>query len=137
MTGRRHRRANWIVASTGSHFLLDYPPLDSKQLAYQRRYQPDLQSLRLTSVIFYLWMIIFTAQAHKEERFLFPIYPLICLLAAIGLVQLKSYLLGKWLTMSFCTIFVLLSLSRVLAIYTGKLFSSALSLKRFMFVFCF
>ncbi|CAB4059693.1 ALG9 [Lepeophtheirus salmonis] len=28
---------------------------------------------------FYLWLGIFTFQSHKEERFLFPIYPLICL----------------------------------------------------------
>ena len=79
-------------------------------------------------------MIIFTAQAHKEERFLFPVYPLICLLAAIALVQLKSFILGKWLTISFCSVFVLLSLSRVLAIYTGKLFSRR-SLKRSICLF--
>lgn len=32
----------------------------------------------------YLWCAIFFTQAHKEERFLFPVYPLICLSAAIG-----------------------------------------------------
>lgn len=88
----------------------------------QRRYKYDDRSLRLTSIVFYLWMIIFTVQAHKEERFLFPIYPLICLLAAISLIQIKSFLLGKWLTIAFSSIFIVLSLSRILAIYTGKLF---------------
>uniref|UniRef100_A0A915MDC0 Mannosyltransferase n=1 Tax=Meloidogyne javanica TaxID=6303 RepID=A0A915MDC0_MELJA len=32
-----------------------------------------------------IWMLIFMLQPHKEERFLFPIYPHICLLAAICL----------------------------------------------------
>ncbi|XP_034937310.1 alpha-1,2-mannosyltransferase ALG9 [Chelonus insularis] len=31
----------------------------------------------------YLWMIVIFSQAHKEERFLFPIYPMICLAGAI------------------------------------------------------
>mmetsp|Transcript_17144 Transcript_17144/g.44666 ORF Transcript_17144/g.44666 Transcript_17144/m.44666 type:complete len:545 (+) Transcript_17144:101-1735(+) len=33
-----------------------------------------------------LWMGIFFPQAHKEERFLFPVYPLICLSGAATLV---------------------------------------------------
>ncbi|XP_001599180.2 alpha-1,2-mannosyltransferase ALG9 [Nasonia vitripennis] len=31
----------------------------------------------------YLWVLVFFFQPHKEERFLFPIYPLICLNGAI------------------------------------------------------
>lgn len=31
----------------------------------------------------YLWLAVFMLQEHKEERFLYPIYPLICLGAAI------------------------------------------------------
>lgn len=31
----------------------------------------------------YLWFIVMFAQSHKEERFLFPIYPMICLAGAI------------------------------------------------------
>jgi alpha-1,2-mannosyltransferase len=31
----------------------------------------------------YLWLGVFWSQPHKEERFLFPAYPLICLAAAI------------------------------------------------------
>jgi alpha-1,2-mannosyltransferase len=33
----------------------------------------------------YTWLTIFIAQPHKEERFLFPVYPLICLAAAVAL----------------------------------------------------
>ncbi|CAH1104656.1 unnamed protein product [Psylliodes chrysocephalus] len=31
----------------------------------------------------YLWLAVFMLQEHKEERFLFPVYPLICLSGAI------------------------------------------------------
>uniref|UniRef100_K3WCF1 Mannosyltransferase n=1 Tax=Globisporangium ultimum (strain ATCC 200006 / CBS 805.95 / DAOM BR144) TaxID=431595 RepID=K3WCF1_GLOUD len=33
----------------------------------------------------YMWLLIMFAQAHKEERFLFPVYPLLCLAAATTL----------------------------------------------------
>lgn len=33
----------------------------------------------------YLWLGIFVPQPHKEERFLYPVYPIICLAAAVGL----------------------------------------------------
>ncbi|XP_071527960.1 alpha-1,2-mannosyltransferase ALG9 [Panulirus ornatus] len=33
----------------------------------------------------YLWLTIFIIQPHKEERFLFPVYPLICLAGAINI----------------------------------------------------
>ena len=33
----------------------------------------------------YLWLLIFWTQAHKEERFLFPAYPLIVLAGALAL----------------------------------------------------
>ncbi|KAJ8974920.1 hypothetical protein NQ317_010203 [Molorchus minor] len=32
----------------------------------------------------FLWLAVFMVQEHKEERFLFPIYPLICLSGAIS-----------------------------------------------------
>ena len=31
---------------------------------------------------FYLWLAIFSAQSHKEERFMYPMYPFLCLNAA-------------------------------------------------------
>ena len=33
----------------------------------------------------YLWLVFFSAIPHKEERFMFPIYPLLCLAAAVAL----------------------------------------------------
>ncbi|XP_061754525.1 alpha-1,2-mannosyltransferase ALG9 isoform X1 [Nerophis ophidion] len=43
----------------------------------------------LTLSPMYLWMLIFFTRPHKEERFLFPIYPLICLSGAVALSSLQ------------------------------------------------
>ena len=53
--------------------------------------------LRLTPV--YIWFAIMTAQAHKEERFMFPIYPLLCFNAAVS-----TYLIRGWLEVIFVKI---------------------------------
>ena len=34
---------------------------------------------------FYLWLGIFSIQAHKEERFMYPVYPFMCLNAGLAL----------------------------------------------------
>lgn len=38
----------------------------------------------------YSWIVVFFLQSHKEERFLFPIYPMICLAGAISLDILQK-----------------------------------------------
>ncbi|KAF4520183.1 hypothetical protein B566_EDAN003895 [Ephemera danica] len=38
----------------------------------------------------YLWLGVFFLQAHKEERFLFPIYPLVCLCGAVTLDSMQK-----------------------------------------------
>ncbi|XP_030883988.1 alpha-1,2-mannosyltransferase ALG9-like [Leptonychotes weddellii] len=43
----------------------------------------------LTLAPMYIWFIIFFIQPHKEERFLFPVYPLICLCGAVALSALQ------------------------------------------------
>lgn len=43
----------------------------------------------LTLAPMYIWILIFFSQPHKEERFLFPIYPLICLSGAVALSALQ------------------------------------------------
>ena len=37
-----------------------------------------------------VWFAIFFPQAHKEERFLFPVYPVICLSGAYALVTIDD-----------------------------------------------
>lgn len=46
----------------------------------------------------YLWLIVFTLQPHKEERFLFPIYPMITLCGAItiDIIQKLFYRIRNW-----------------------------------------
>ena len=41
---------------------------------------------------FYLWFGILTAQAHKEERFFFPAYPLLCFNAAVAVYLIKGWI---------------------------------------------
>jgi alpha-1,2-mannosyltransferase len=47
---------------------------------------------------FYIWLAVFLAQPHKEERFLFPIYPMISLCGAISLdiIQKLFFRLKSW-----------------------------------------
>ena len=41
---------------------------------------------------FYLWLAIFTSQPHKEERFMYPAYPLLALNSAVALHTILGYL---------------------------------------------
>ncbi|XP_063060027.1 alpha-1,2-mannosyltransferase ALG9 isoform X1 [Engraulis encrasicolus] len=87
----------------------------------------------LTLSPMYLWMLVFFTQAHKEERFLFPIYPLICLCGAVALSSLQKcyhflfqrYRLehytvsSNWLALGCVLFFGVLSLSRSVAVFRG------------------
>lgn len=39
----------------------------------------------------YVWMGILTLQAHKEERFMFPAYPILCFNAAVALYLIRGW----------------------------------------------
>jgi alpha-1,2-mannosyltransferase len=56
-------------------------------------------SLLTLLVPMYLWLAIVGPRSHKEERFLFPIYPSICLAAALSMVTIAEGLL-YWLKKS-------------------------------------
>ncbi|XP_043936934.1 alpha-1,2-mannosyltransferase ALG9 isoform X2 [Protopterus annectens] len=87
----------------------------------------------LTLSPMYIWILIFFAQPHKEERFLFPIYPLICLCGAVALSALQKcyhfmfqwYHLehyttsSNWLALGTVVAFGFLSLSRSVALFRG------------------
>uniref|UniRef100_A0A4W6D5I1 Mannosyltransferase n=1 Tax=Lates calcarifer TaxID=8187 RepID=A0A4W6D5I1_LATCA len=87
----------------------------------------------LTLSPMYLWMLVFFTRPHKEERFLFPIYPLICLSGAVALSSLQKcyhflfqrYRLehytvsSNWLALSAVVVFTVLSLSRSVALFRG------------------
>ncbi|XP_051552085.1 alpha-1,2-mannosyltransferase ALG9-like isoform X1 [Myxocyprinus asiaticus] len=85
----------------------------------------------LTLSPMYLWMLVFFTRPHKEERFLFPIYPLICLCGAVALSSLqKCYhyifqryrlehytISSNWLALGSVLLFGVLSLSRSVALF--------------------
>jgi alpha-1,2-mannosyltransferase len=48
-----------------------------------------LVALRLTG--FYLWLAVFSVQKHKEERFMFPAYGLLCLNAGVTVFLVKGW----------------------------------------------
>ncbi|OUM65604.1 glycosyltransferase family 22 protein [Piromyces sp. E2] len=68
--------------------------------------------LLMKLVPMYLWIIIFTAQPHKEERFLFVIYPLIIFNASKN-----GKKLGRILIALLLAIYSVLSISRILSLY--------------------
>ncbi|KAI9272239.1 Alg9-like mannosyltransferase family-domain-containing protein [Helicostylum pulchrum] len=47
--------------------------------------------LGLKLVPFYIWFIVFSLQAHKEERFMYVAYPLLALNAAISIYLIRSW----------------------------------------------
>lgn len=69
-------------------------PLLTSEFLVRRRdsvKQTSIRSLVFASP-FYLWLLIFSLQPHKEERFMYPVYPFLCLNAAIALHTLLSYI---------------------------------------------
>ncbi|XP_063235032.1 alpha-1,2-mannosyltransferase ALG9 [Bacillus rossius redtenbacheri] len=83
----------------------------------------------------YLWLLVFFSQPHKEERFLFPVYPLLCLSAAVGVDALQklwfrlavrwhergSHYLDRTAPVALAAVAVcsLLGVARTLALYSG------------------
>lgn len=84
---------------------------------------------------YYLWLAVMMLQAHKEERFLFPIYPLVSLCGAITIdvcqrifFRIKSAIVKfttpthylnhtTFITVIVVIISVTLNLSRIMALY--------------------
>jgi alpha-1,2-mannosyltransferase len=56
-----------------------------------------LLALRLLPL--YVWIGIFTVQPHKEERFMYPVFPLVCFNAAV-----MTFLLRGWIEVAYIKI---------------------------------
>jgi alpha-1,2-mannosyltransferase len=78
----------WFLLALLSMPLLIFQQLIRKQPASRQSF---LRNVTFLSP-FYLWLAIFTLQPHKEERFMYPAYPLLALNAAISLHILLTYL---------------------------------------------
>jgi len=92
---------------------------------------PEFLPVTLSQLAMYLWLLVFWLQPHKEERFLFPAYPLICLAAALSVdtiqklwyaflvkVHIRHYLdHTQWISYVFLAFTTLLSVMRIVALY--------------------
>ncbi|XP_005091450.1 alpha-1,2-mannosyltransferase ALG9 [Aplysia californica] len=83
----------------------------------------------------YIWILIMFTRPHKEERFLFPIYPFFAMAAAMVLdnVQRVLHVLtrggsedkghyahkNQWMPAVFSVVFAVMSLSRIVAVHQG------------------
>ena len=69
-------------------------PVLGLQFLLQERATTKLGPMRsiVFAAPFYLWLAIFSVQAHKEERFMYPVYPFLALNAAITLHTLLAYI---------------------------------------------
>lgn len=90
--------------------------------------------LGLKLVPFYLWFIVFSVQAHKEERFMYVAYPLVALNAAISIFLIRSWtsrlagalganvntrvIVLRYTSLVILAVYALLSFSRIIAILT-------------------
>ncbi|KAI6163889.1 glycosyltransferase family 22 protein [Pisolithus thermaeus] len=73
--------------------------VDERRLGNQKS-SPERSSpftvLALRLIPLYLWIGTLSMQAHKEERFMYPVYPLLCFNAAVTL-----YLLRGWIEVAY------------------------------------
>lgn len=76
----------------------------------------------------YLWILIFFTQPHKEERFLFPIYPIICLTGAVAVATIQKvycvlkftkYLRSEFIPIATTVVYIILCISRSAALFQG------------------
>jgi len=70
-------------------YLFDHHRLGLKS---QPNETSPFKSLAVRLAPLYLWLGILTTQPHKEERFLYPIYPLICFNAGTSLYLVRGWI---------------------------------------------
>ncbi|GJD10321.1 Alpha-1,2-mannosyltransferase ALG9 [Galdieria sulphuraria] len=123
-------------------FLLIFPLSKFKISFLWNNRQQWMESLWYCSPL-YLWSMIYLSQPHKEERFFFPVYSLICLSGAICLHSLQrvlqlleqwfnskkilpnssmkksKLLIGERLIVCFLFLFICLSLGRIIILVRG------------------
>ncbi|KAK4984668.1 mannosyltransferase [Elasticomyces elasticus] len=78
----------WFILALVSMPLLLFQHFVRQQSATKQSY---LRGIFFLSP-FYLWLAIFTLQPHKEERFMYPLYPTLALNAAVALHILLTIL---------------------------------------------
>lgn len=96
-------------------------PTVTKYIELKDGFQVVSGTLLWIQAPFYLWLAIFMAQPHKEERFLYVVYPSLCLNAAISVQILMSCFrpLGRVLAFGILVTTIIISALRsaALAVY--------------------
>lgn len=77
----------WFLLAAAAGPLLGLEFLFRSRTSVKRT---SIRSLVFVSPL-YLWLAVFSLQPHKEERFMYPVYPFLCLNAAIALHTLLSH----------------------------------------------
>lgn len=72
------------------------------------------------------WLAVFMTRPHKEERFLYPVYPLFLILASVGLMLFGKHMprlkkLTVYLTLSLHLVFSLMRLLALLKNYSASI----------------
>lgn len=103
-------------------------------------YLGSYKSTKIVNLIpFYLWLLVFSLQPHKEERFMYVVFPIVCFNASIGLLSLlkitestllffkptrvitsnekNAFNVSKAISLILLTVFVILSVLRNGALY--------------------
>lgn len=95
-TEPRHFYIRNLLLNFNAWFLLAMCAGPMLLLPFLTKQQPIVRTPLWRSIIFitpfYMWLAIFSAQAHKEERFMYPAYPLLCFNAAIAMHVVLFYL---------------------------------------------
>ncbi|KAK3748629.1 hypothetical protein QZH41_016680, partial [Actinostola sp. cb2023] len=100
---------------------------------HERKFPTSSLPVWLPIVGMYIWIAIFFTRPHKEERFLYPIYPLFVLFGALSVSEVQKlyhHLFTRttkqhfsesstWLAIVISVVYVLLSLSRSSALFYG------------------
>lgn len=73
-------------------YFFDHRRLGKNQQAPKEGETSPYTLLVLRLLPFYIWLAILTLQPHKEERFFFPAYPLLCFNAAVGLYLVRGWM---------------------------------------------
>ena len=80
------------LPALGLTYVFDRRRLGKTQQAPKAGETSPYTLLILRLAPFYIWLAILTLQAHKEERFAYPLYPLLCFNAAVGVYLVKGWL---------------------------------------------
>ncbi|KAK1233678.1 mannosyltransferase [Marasmius sp. AFHP31] len=78
------------LPALGITYLIDRGRLGVTKVSANESSPFTVLALRLAP--FYIWFGILTAQPHKEERFMFPAYPLIAFNAAVALYLVRGWM---------------------------------------------